>query len=224
MAILGFPSSAIIGNLDWTGSSSNLSASTNFVAYGGDLVSIETDGPYFPSKIRGDLYGWKIHTDDEGCFISVGTDATGMSLYSNAEIGISSLLAANVNSNQNVNITATEILNLTGGNAISGGVNIFSGDQSITIDAPNSFVNASAGDTGLLLDGGYAKLSWGAGNYIQVGEEFATIQCGNTIVNGSNSIELNTGGAVLVTGNAFKFNNANVATQTFAIAAAVALG
>ena len=126
MAILGFPSTAIIGNLDWTGTSSNLSASANFVAYGQSLVSIGTNGPNGSSYIAGDISGWQISTDDEACVLTVGTDGNGISLLSNGPASFVSEMSMSVQAASTLSIEATENLNLTGGNIISGGVNITS--------------------------------------------------------------------------------------------------
>jgi hypothetical protein len=128
MAILGFPSSAIIGNLDWTGYSSSLVASSSF--------QVTTTGPQTNSVFTADTFGFTLSTDNSSNYITVGTDYAGIAIVSNDNLSLngSAVNIASTSSGVFVNPTAGQNFQVTtgGGSAktqFNGRVNV---DGSLT--------------------------------------------------------------------------------------------
>lgn len=215
MAILGFPSTAIIGNLDWTGTSSALSASGDILLSTGGLldfqsgsgINIEAAGTVFVSSV-GSM-----------TFSAVGPLSIGSV---NDELNLTSNALSELSSNGNVSVTATEMLTLTGGNIISGGVSIttpqilnLGGEAGVTVQSQQNvylLTPSVDGSLGLNLGSGVAEL--------HVDDNASYVR----VISDNEGVEIKGAGFVNIDAPFFQYKGVNVATQPFSIAMAIALG
>lgn len=215
MAILGFPSSAIIGDLDWTGTNVDLAASDFVQIFGYVGTQITAPGPIADSSINvTSSNGVTLSTDDESSLLRLNVNAGGIIMATDGPM--------NIGSTANVSVNATETLNITGGNLISGGVSIttpqvlnLGGETRVEINSQQGiYLTAPSvdGTLGLNLGNGIAEL------HVDDGASYVSV------ISDGEGVEIKGAGFLFVNAPLFQHNGANVATQPFSIAMAIALG
>lgn len=215
MAILGFPSTAIIGDLDWTGANVDLAASDFIQIFCSVGTEITAPGPIANSSISVTSgNGVTLATDDEASLLRLNVNGAGIAMATDGPM--------NIGSTANVNVTATETLSLTGGNLISGGVSIttpqilhLSGDTSVDIQSQQGVhltTPSVDGSLGVSLGSGTAEL------FVDDGASYVRV------IHDGEGVEIKGFNFVNAIAPLFQHNGANVATQSFSIAMAIALG
>lgn len=214
MAILGFPSTAIIGDLVWTGTNVSLAASNNVSISSNSSMSLSAAGPLASSFFSIGQYGIGFSTDDEVTLVTIGVNGAGIGMATDGPM--------NIGSTANVSVTATETLSLTGGNIISGGVSIttpqvltLGGDASVDIESQQGvhlIAPSVDGVLGVNLGSGTAEL------FVDDGASHVKV------IADSEGVEIKGVYFVNAVAPLFQHNGANVATQSFSIAMAIALG